>query len=48
MKSNTGQVDLRAVIQVLRWSAFQNIHGGNSLKIRLHKKLFKGQDHLTL
>lgn len=48
MKNNTHQVDLRAVIQVLHWSAFKNIQGGNSLQIRLSEKLFKGQEHLTL
>lgn len=41
--SNTDQVDLRAVIQVLHRSAFQNIHGGNSSQVRLSEKpLFKG------
>lgn len=43
MTSNTDQIDLRAVIQVLHQSAFQNIDVGNSLQIRLsEKRIFKG------
>lgn len=41
--SSTDQVDLRAVIQVLHQSGFQNIHSGNFWWSRLSEKpLFKG------